>query len=218
MKPFVKVFLWIFFGFWIFNSILVFLWLFYGSVVGFWFLAISFTFAMVSIVTYFCCFQTWSNQNIQPTPLRNQHREMSESSSRTRSGFFRNESSENDVLNGRPTRTHSGRNPNGLRRHELDELCPIIIYNYSLSKSNDESCAICLEGLDVSCSIRILPCSHFYHSACIARWLNRKRHCPLCNCEMVPKEYAKNESDNTDLVSDWHSQNRIESEIHPEVV
>lgn len=44
----------------------------------------------------------------------------------------------------------------------------------------EQSCAICLEAYQVGELLTSLPCSHFFHVDCLARWLRRSQQCPLC--------------------------------------
>ncbi|KRY31709.1 RING-H2 finger protein ATL44 [Trichinella spiralis] len=49
--------------------------------------------------------------------------------------------------------------------------------------SNDQNegfCVICLTAIDHDEFIRILPCGHFYHVACIDRWLIVNNSCAIC--------------------------------------
>jgi len=55
-----------------------------------------------------------------------------------------------------------------------------IVPTYTIDKSNDAPCSICLSmyvELDVICK---LPCSHVFHKDCIHKWLDIKKTCPLC--------------------------------------
>ena len=44
-----------------------------------------------------------------------------------------------------------------------------------------------LEQVNDSQPIKILPCNHAFHIACIDEWLKRKRTCPICR-EIVENE------------------------------
>eukprot|EP00456_Euglypha_rotunda_P027622 TRINITY_DN22043_c0_g1_i15.p1 TRINITY_DN22043_c0_g1~~TRINITY_DN22043_c0_g1_i15.p1 ORF type:complete len:299 (-),score=16.37 TRINITY_DN22043_c0_g1_i15:78-974(-) len=46
---------------------------------------------------------------------------------------------------------------------------------------HNESCAICLEDFTEGDKVKVLPCKHGFHSACIDPWLNEKSDlCPIC--------------------------------------
>ena len=49
------------------------------------------------------------------------------------------------------------------------------------------SCAVCLERLRRGEETTFLPCNHGFHSACIGRWLELKRKCPVCRVH-VPRD------------------------------
>ena len=36
--------------------------------------------------------------------------------------------------------------------------------------------------------LRELPCSHFFHAACVDTWLKINATCPLCKSEIVEEE------------------------------
>ena len=44
-------------------------------------------------------------------------------------------------------------------------------------------CAICREEYADEDTTCILPCAHFYHSACVREWLKINRTCPVCGAE-----------------------------------
>ncbi|KAB2079517.1 hypothetical protein ERO13_A05G008400v2 [Gossypium hirsutum] len=48
----------------------------------------------------------------------------------------------------------------------------------------DSTCAICLEGLSNGTCVKT-PCSHAFHGRCIARWVWRKKSCPMCRFELL---------------------------------
>lgn len=40
-------------------------------------------------------------------------------------------------------------------------------------------CSICFDVM-TSDNTRALPCAHVFHEACVQRWLNQSRNCPIC--------------------------------------
>ena len=47
------------------------------------------------------------------------------------------------------------------------------------------SCPICSEDFSVGESQLCMPCSHFYHEACVVPWLDAKKTCPICRYELT---------------------------------
>lgn len=48
-----------------------------------------------------------------------------------------------------------------------------------------EQCVICTDAFDRGDVVAVLPCSHIFHSACIADWLVRKATCPVCRLKLT---------------------------------
>ncbi|XP_039278259.1 E3 ubiquitin-protein ligase RNF181 isoform X3 [Nilaparvata lugens] len=48
----------------------------------------------------------------------------------------------------------------------------------------DEKCAVCLKEYTVGDIVKILPCKHDFHPACILPWLEKTNSCPVCRYEM----------------------------------
>jgi hypothetical protein len=46
------------------------------------------------------------------------------------------------------------------------------------------TCVVCLIDFEKGDELRVLPCMHWFHTACCDDWLRRKATCPFCNCEM----------------------------------
>ena len=44
----------------------------------------------------------------------------------------------------------------------------------------EDICLICLQNYNIQDKICYLPCTHFFHSSCIKKWLEMKNTCPLC--------------------------------------
>ena len=50
-------------------------------------------------------------------------------------------------------------------------------------KSVDDGCAICIDGVETNKMMIRLDCSHFYCNACIRKWFEKSKSCPLCRKE-----------------------------------
>eukprot|EP00249_Psilotum_nudum_P012108 c23583_g2_i1 orf=333-1490(+) len=71
------------------------------------------------------------------------------------------------------------REPAGMSPREVRSL-PVIMYNDN-GNVIAETCAICLEEYAIGENLRILPCQHEFHVACIDQWLITQRSfCPIC--------------------------------------
>merc|ERR1711971_425922 len=54
----------------------------------------------------------------------------------------------------------------------------------------DEQCCLCLENYESEQEVRVLPCSHYFHTQCIDGWFAARsflpRSCPQCRQNPVP--------------------------------
>merc|ERR1712039_414516 len=53
------------------------------------------------------------------------------------------------------------------------------------STDPNDRCAVCFEDFCSGEELRVLPCFHRYHQACIDRWLCQNRACPVCKHSIV---------------------------------
>ncbi|XP_049585089.1 E3 ubiquitin-protein ligase RNF130 isoform X1 [Syngnathus scovelli] len=46
-------------------------------------------------------------------------------------------------------------------------------------------CAVCIESYQLNDVVRILPCKHVFHKACVDPWLNEHCTCPMCKLNIL---------------------------------
>ncbi|KAI0513176.1 hypothetical protein F5B22DRAFT_647989 [Xylaria bambusicola] len=64
-------------------------------------------------------------------------------------------------------------------------------------------CSICTEDFTKGEDVRVLPCDHKFHPACVDPWLvNVSGTCPLCRLDLRPPEDAEGEEDDTPATQD----------------
>lgn len=67
--------------------------------------------------------------------------------------------------------------PRGLRQSEIDKLC---WYSFSPEVHEEISCVVCMSIMVNAEVVRVLPCNHEFHAACVDKWLRNNRTCPIC--------------------------------------
>lgn len=69
--------------------------------------------------------------------------------------------------------------PRGLARDEIEQL-PSYKFNPETHTGDQTSCVVCMCDFEVRQMLRVLPCSHEFHTKCVDKWLRSNRTCPIC--------------------------------------
>lgn len=81
--------------------------------------------------------------------------------------------------------------PLGMAPDEIEMHLPALPYSAVLRGSRGcelpggIECAICQSAMGRADAVRLLPCRHAFHAACIDPWLGRSTCCPMCRAEVV---------------------------------
>ena len=51
-----------------------------------------------------------------------------------------------------------------------------------------ECCPICYVDYEYGEELKVLGCSHAYHTACVKEWLKKNPLCPVCKEKVEPKK------------------------------
>lgn len=78
--------------------------------------------------------------------------------------------------------------PKDTTSAEHDPAAPIVA-NPAIDDDNIPTCSICTEDFERGQDIRVLPCNHRFHPACVDPWLLEvSGTCPLCRVDLRPTE------------------------------
>lgn len=69
--------------------------------------------------------------------------------------------------------------PRGLLRNEIEQL-PSYKFNPEAHTGDQTCCVVCMCDFEARQMLRVLPCSHEFHSKCVDKWLRSNRTCPIC--------------------------------------
>ena len=58
------------------------------------------------------------------------------------------------------------------------------ICDYIAGKQLNDTCCICLQGVDKKNPVSVLYCGHIFHSECIYEWLSINSTCPCCRTDI----------------------------------
>jgi len=78
---------------------------------------------------------------------------------------------------------HARARQHGLSASTLETLAEEEEWSEELRQRLDleqTECIVCICDFEEGDRVRVLPCKHVFHSACIDEWLGRDAHCPLC--------------------------------------
>ncbi|XP_034112261.1 E3 ubiquitin-protein ligase Godzilla [Drosophila albomicans] len=97
-----------------------------------------------------------------------------------------------------------------LRRYRLPKSMlkklPVLRYTKNNTNIKYETCVICLDDFVEDDKLRVLPCSHPYHTHCIDPWLTENRRvCPICKRKVFTKgetRASRNRQPSLDSVTD----------------
>ena len=87
----------------------------------------------------------------------------------------------------------------------------------SASSDDVETCTMCLDPFAPGDQLRILPCGHAFHLACVDRWLieeqvGQRRSCPVCKQDPLALQERINQQSR--LASAQSEQEQIAEDTH----
>ncbi|CAF0889385.1 unnamed protein product [Didymodactylos carnosus] len=104
----------------------------------------------------------------------------------------------------RRTSTAKDRLQRRLEKAAKTALNKISLVSVNEEPQPEQTCVICLDLVKSGDVLRQLVCGHAFHQDCVDPWLLDKRHCPLCNldiltayCIPVPRDYHANNTTTT---------------------
>lgn len=69
------------------------------------------------------------------------------------------------------------------RRNLNRKITPEVLYK-DIKTEIHINCSICLEDFKLEESVKLTDCNHMFHNICIQEWINKKKNCPMCRCNL----------------------------------
>merc|ERR1719402_867161 len=76
------------------------------------------------------------------------------------------------------------------RREALKRMATLADATEEQLKDNDDVCSICFEAMAAA---KVTSCRHYFHGACLRRWLYIQDNCPMCTAPIVKTVVEKEE-------------------------
>ncbi|KAG8086602.1 hypothetical protein GUJ93_ZPchr0010g7204 [Zizania palustris] len=90
----------------------------------------------------------------------------------------------------------------GMSSQLVKAMPSLIFTKVQEDNSTSSSCAICLEDYNFGEKLRVLPCRHKFHAACVDMWLTSwKTFCPVCKRDASAGTSKPPASESTPLLS-----------------
>lgn len=78
------------------------------------------------------------------------------------------------------------RPPHGASESAIESSTSTLLYQAGKAGAdNEDVCSICCDVFQENDRLRVLPCKHHFHAACVDRWLCRNCTCPLCKGDIT---------------------------------
>ncbi|ANZ77537.1 BA75_04925T0 [Komagataella pastoris] len=77
----------------------------------------------------------------------------------------------------------------GKQPVNISMVHPTIVDRINQISSNEDRCPVCTEEFQCDDFVQALPCSHYYHTKCISKWITQHEEskCPLCQFDIEDK-------------------------------
>ena len=62
----------------------------------------------------------------------------------------------------------------------INELPEMTVNENTKIPEDKTECMICLSNFQLNEKVKIMPCTHFFHTGCITQWFKNNDTCPIC--------------------------------------